>query len=70
LSSTFARWRSTVFSLVKAPLAPLSVAVDAVHLTAVSLWVGGLPWLVAVLLAAPRALPDGGGGSPPERLRA
>jgi copper transport protein len=44
----------------QAPLAPLSVAVDAIHLTAVSLWIGGLPWLAALLLAAPRALPDAG----------
>jgi copper transport protein len=44
----------------RAPLAPLSVAVDAVHLTGVSLWIGGLLALVAVLFRAPRALPDTG----------
>jgi copper transport protein len=44
----------------QAPLAPLSVAADAAHLTAAAVWVGGLPCLVAVLLRAPRALPDGG----------
>jgi copper transport protein len=46
----------------QAPLAPLSVAVDAAHLTAVSLWIGGLLGLVAVLVGAPRAHPDSGGG--------
>jgi copper transport protein len=40
----------------EAPLAPLSVAFDAVHLTAVSIWIGGLACLVAVLLRAPRGL--------------
>jgi copper transport protein len=40
----------------EAPLAPLSVVVDAVHLTAVSIWIGGLACLVAVLPRAPRAL--------------
>jgi copper transport protein len=44
----------------QAPLAPLSVALDATHLTAVAAWMGGLPWLVAVLLCVPRALPEGG----------
>jgi putative copper export protein len=44
----------------QAPLAPLSVAVDAVHLTAVSVWTGGLACLAAVLLGAPSALPDAG----------
>jgi copper transport protein len=44
----------------QAPLAPLSVAFDATHLTAVSIWIGGLVCLVAVLLRAPRALPDAG----------
>jgi copper transport protein len=40
----------------EAPLAPLSVALDAVHLTAVSIWIGGLACLAPVLLRAPRAL--------------
>jgi copper transport protein len=44
----------------QAPLAPLSIASDAAHLTAVSIWIGGLLCLVAVLLRAPRALPDSG----------
>ena len=44
----------------QAPLAPLSVAADAVHLAGAAIWIGGLPCLVAVLLRAPRALPDGG----------
>jgi copper transport protein len=45
----------------EAPLAPLSIAFDATHLTAVSVWLGGLLWLAAVLLRAPRALPATGG---------
>jgi copper transport protein len=44
----------------QAPFAPLSVAVDAAHLTAASIWAGGLLCLAAVLVAVPRALPDGG----------
>jgi copper transport protein len=44
----------------QAPLAPLSVAADAIHLVGAAIWVGGLPCLAAVLLRAPRALPDGG----------
>jgi copper transport protein len=44
----------------QAPLAPLSIAFDAAHLTAVSIWVGGLVCLAAVLLRAPRTIPDGG----------
>ena len=40
----------------EAPVAPLSVAFDALHLTAVSIWIGGLACLAAVLLRAPRAL--------------
>ena len=40
----------------EAPLAPLSIALDAVHLTAVSIWIGGLACLVATLPRAPRAL--------------
>ena len=40
----------------QAPLAPLSVAADAVHLTAVALWTGGLLCLVAALLRVPRPL--------------
>jgi copper transport protein len=44
----------------QAPLAPLSIAADATHLTAAAIWIGGLPCLVAVLLRAPRALPGAG----------
>jgi copper transport protein len=44
----------------QAPLAPLSIAADAAHLTGAAIWIGGLPCLVAVLLRAPRALPDAG----------
>jgi copper transport protein len=43
----------------EAPLAPLSIAFDATHLTAVSLWIGGLACLTAVLVTAPRALEGG-----------
>jgi copper transport protein len=44
----------------QAPLAPLSIAADAAHLTGAAIWIGGLPCLIAVLLGAPRALPDSG----------
>jgi copper transport protein len=44
----------------QAPLAPLSVAADAVHLAGAAIWIGGLPCLAAVLLRAPRVLPGGG----------
>jgi copper transport protein len=44
----------------QAPLAPLSIAADATHVTAAAIWIGGLPFLAAVLFGAPRALPDGG----------
>jgi copper transport protein len=44
----------------QAPLAPLSIAADAVHLGGAAIWIGGLPCLVAVLLRAPRALPESG----------
>ena len=44
----------------QAPLAPLSVAADAVHLGGAAIWIGGLPCLLAVLLRAPRVLPEGG----------
>lgn len=44
----------------QAPLAPLSVLADAIHLSAAGVWIGGLPCLAAVLLRAPAALPDGG----------
>jgi len=44
----------------QAPLAPLSVAADATHLGGAAVWVGGLPCLIAVLLRAPRVLPDAG----------
>jgi copper transport protein len=44
----------------QAPLAPLSVTADAVHLAGAAIWIGGLPCLLAVLLRAPRVLPEGG----------
>jgi len=44
----------------QAPLAPLSIAADAVHLGGAAIWIGGLPCLVAVLLRAPRVLSDSG----------
>ncbi|MEA2316482.1 MAG: copper transport protein [Solirubrobacteraceae bacterium] len=44
----------------QAPLAPLSIAADATHLGAAAIWIGGLPCLIAVLLRAPKALPEGG----------
>jgi copper transport protein len=44
----------------QAPLAPLSVAFDAAHLTAASIWTAGLLCLATILVAAPRALPEGG----------
>jgi copper transport protein len=40
----------------QAPLAPLSIAVDATHLAAVAIWVGGLPCLAVVLRRAPGTL--------------
>jgi copper transport protein len=43
----------------QAPLAAGSVAVDAVHLGAVAVWIGGLPALALVLRAAPRPLAAG-----------
>jgi copper transport protein len=43
-----------------APLAPLSIAADAVHLGGAAIWIGGLPCLVALLLRAPKAVPEGG----------
>jgi copper transport protein len=44
----------------QAPVAPLSVLADALHLGAAAVWVGGLPCLAALLLRAPALLPDGG----------
>ena len=44
----------------QAPLAPLSVLADAVHLTAAGVWIGGLACLAAIMLRVPRALPEGG----------
>ena len=44
----------------QAPLAPLSIAADAIHLAGAAIWIGGLPCLVTVLIRAPRALPDAG----------
>jgi putative copper export protein len=44
----------------QAPLAPLQVAADAVHLAGAAIWIGGLPLLLLVLLRAPRALPESG----------
>jgi copper transport protein len=40
----------------QAPLAPLSIAADAAHLSAVAVWVGGLPCLFVVLRRAPAPL--------------
>ena len=37
----------------QAPIAPLEVAADALHLGAAAIWIGGLPCLIAVLLRAP-----------------
>jgi copper transport protein len=44
----------------QAPLAPLSVAADAAHLSGAAIWIGGLPCLLLVLLRAPKRLPEGG----------
>ncbi len=44
----------------QAPLAPLSVLADALHLAAAGVWLGGLACLAAVLLRAPALLPAGG----------
>jgi copper transport protein len=44
----------------QAPLAPLSVLADAVHLGAAGIWIGGLACVSALLLRAPVALPRGG----------
>jgi copper transport protein len=44
----------------QAPLAPLQVTADAAHLAGAAIWLGGLPCLAAVLLHAPRALPEAG----------
>jgi copper transport protein len=44
----------------QAPLPPLSIAADAVHLAGAAIWIGGLPCLLAVLSRAPPAVPDGG----------
>jgi copper transport protein len=44
----------------QAPLAAVSIAADAIHLVAVSVWIGGLLCLAAVLLRAPRTLPGAG----------
>ena len=44
----------------QAPFAPLQIAADAAHLAGAAIWIGGLPCLAAVLLRAPRALPEGG----------
>jgi putative copper export protein len=44
----------------QAPLAPLQVTADAAHLAGAAFWLGGLPCLAAVLVRAPRALPDAG----------
>jgi copper transport protein len=53
----------------QAPLPALSVAFDAVHLGAAAIWLGGLACLSAVLRAAPRRLPDGGGAIASAALR-
>jgi copper transport protein len=44
----------------QAPVAPLSIAADAAHLSAAAIWIGGLPCLAVIALRAPRALPDTG----------
>jgi len=44
----------------QAPFAPLQIAADAAHLAGAAIWIGGLPCLAAVLVRAPRALPEGG----------
>jgi copper transport protein len=44
----------------QAPLAPLQVMADAIHLGGAAIWLGGLPFLAVVLLRAPRALPQSG----------
>jgi copper transport protein len=44
----------------QAPLAPLQVMADAVHLGGAAIWLGGLPALALVLLRVPRALPHSG----------
>jgi copper transport protein len=44
----------------QAPLAPLQVTADAIHLGGAAIWLGGLPFLAAVLLRAPGALPHTG----------
>jgi copper transport protein len=44
----------------QAPLAPLQILADAAHLSGAAIWIGGLPCLIAVLLRAPKALPEGG----------
>src|SRR4051794_18033112 len=44
----------------QAPFAPRSIAADAAHLSGAAIWIGGLPCLIAVLLRAPRALPENG----------
>src|SRR4051794_17599072 len=44
----------------QAPLGPLSIAADALHLGAVAIWLGGLPCLVVALRAAPRIVPVSG----------
>jgi copper transport protein len=46
----------------QAPLATLSVFVDSLHLGAVAIWLGGLPFLALVLRQAPRVLPEEGRG--------
>jgi copper transport protein len=47
----------------QAPLAALSVAADAAHLAAVSVWVGGLAAAAAVLWRLPRRLAGGAGAA-------
>ena len=44
----------------QAPLAPLQVMADAIHLGGAAIWLGGLPALALVLLRAPRALAESG----------
>jgi copper transport protein len=44
----------------QAPLAPLQISADVAHLGGAAIWLGGLPCLAAVLIRAPRAMPEAG----------
>ena len=45
----------------QAPAAALSIAADAIHLVAVSVWIGGLAFTALALWRLPRAVPGGPG---------